>query len=388
MNNAKVCIIIGSLDRGGTEVHLLRVLPRLAQQGLLVEIFTLSHPGTLAAAMAQNGVPVRTPWWQTRNRWCRLPRFLLTLIQLLGYLWAQPRHSIVHFFLPMSYLVGTPLALLVGPRLRVMSRRSLNLYQQRSPLARHLEPWLHQRMHAILANSSAIVRELKAEGAPRVGLIVNGIPLPKGTGTTGEPLRAQLGIAEPTLLLCTLANLIPYKGHMDIIQALAIEPPQGQDWCMVFAGRDDGHASALRAAIQDHKLAQHIRFVGPLEDGSALLEAADIYVHAAHEEGSPNAVIEAMLAGLGIVATDVGGTAEALGETGILVPSHDPKALASAIHQLAEDPALRQRLGKRARMRARERFPLEACVGAYRQLYDTLWAGRDVVSLPFFQSTP
>src|SRR5262249_33160413 len=135
----------------------------------------------------------------------------------------KPTH--VHFMLPEAYLLGAPLAKVARVPLKIMSRRSLNLYQG-NWFVRRMERWLHRSMDAVLGNSLSVVRQLKDEEevpADRLGLIYNGIVLQDFTNVeTRTSLRQSLGIGADELVLCMVANLIPYKGHEDLIDALAL----------------------------------------------------------------------------------------------------------------------------------------------------------------------
>jgi glycosyltransferase involved in cell wall biosynthesis len=119
------------------------------------------------------------------------------------------------------------------------------------------------------------------------------------------------------------------------------------------------HAESIAADIAaveaDPDLAQRIRFLGYRADVPDLLRAADAFVLPSHREGMPRSIIEAMLTGLPVVATDIRGSREEVvsGETGLLVPVRDEHALGAAIAALAGDPALRARMGQAGLARAR-----------------------------------
>jgi glycosyltransferase involved in cell wall biosynthesis len=381
----RLFVVTGSLQVGGTENHLLRVLPELAGRGWRVTVFALSGDGPLRAPLQHVGVVVRfTPHvgklLAHKILVLRLLRLAIVSVHLTWLLRAE-RPAVAHFFLPEAYLAGGLCALAAGVPAKVMSRRSSNLYQQRQPGIARVERWLHRRMSRITGNSQAVIRELEQEGIPpsRLQLIYNGIDLPPPPDAAARAAtRAALGLETDSLVLITVANLIPYKGHLDLLEALALAGdalPAG--WRLLCAGRDEGYGAVLRRRAEHLGLQDRVLWLGGRRDIPDLLGAADIGVLASHEEGFSNAILEGMGAGLPIIATDVGGNAEAVldGITGYVVPRQQPDALATAIRRLAADAGLRRRLGMAGRNRVATQFTLSQCVGRYEDLYGRLGAG-------------
>jgi glycosyltransferase involved in cell wall biosynthesis len=308
-----------------------------------------------------------------RNRLLNGLALGLSCVKLFAILLGR-RPRIVHFFLPMAYLLGAPLAILARVPIRIMSRRSLNNYQDNHPTLRRLELRLHRQMGALLGNSKAVYRQLIEEGSPlqRTVLIYNGAALP-------DPAPEKLGRqADQPLALIIVANLIPYKGHEDLLRALAgAQSQMPSSWILRCVGRDDGIGGYLTKLAQDLGLSGRVTLIGERRDVGALLAVSDIAILCSHEEGFSNAILEAMAAGLPVIATDVGGNRESVadGETGLIVPAKDPAALSTAILALASDAALRRRFGAAGRQRARSLFTLEGCVAQYDALYRALDRG-------------
>jgi glycosyltransferase involved in cell wall biosynthesis len=307
----------------------------------------------------------------------RLP---LAALHLFGVL-LKRRFAIVHCFLPEAYLVGAPLAFLLRTRLLVLSRRSLNDYQRNHPLGGAAERRLHPLMSAVLANSRSVAKQLESEGVnvSRIGLIYNGVGEVGPVATGRAETRSRHGIDEHALVLVVVANLIAYKGHLDLIEALGrIKAKMPATWRLLAVGRDDGLGEALRSRAEALGLDAHVSLLGVRSDIPDLLNASDIAILASHQEGFSNAVIEGMQAGLPMIVTKVGGNAEAVvdGETGLVVAPRDPDALAAAILRLASDGELRQRYGEAGRRRVEAHFSLEACVAAYEALYGGLLDGK------------
>ena len=351
-------------------MHLAQVLPRLAKTGFDIVVHTLSGRGQLADRLEAGGVRVIVPSTAPARRGGMLGRALRALRACgsLARTISGWRPDVVHFFLPEAYLAGAPVAIFSGARRLAMSRRSLNAYQRRHPLLARLERLLHRRMDAVVGNSAAIVRELTAEGvdADRLHLIPNGVDLSR----FGRPRVPSRG----PLRFLTVANLIAYKGHADLLAAFALAAPELPDWQLRCVGRDDGLMDALQAQARDAGIGDKVLFLGSRADVPELLASSDVAILASHEEGFPNAVIEAMAAGLPVVATRVGGVPEAVedGVTGLLVPPHDPQALAAALRRMAGDPAACARMGQAGLARASAIFAIEACVDRYRELYERL----------------
>ena len=256
-----------------------------------------------------------------------------------------------------------------------MSRRSLTDYRNKYPLLATVERILHRRTLGVIGNSQAVIEQLAAEVDDRskVALIHNGIDLPPATTATDRRrMRQSLQIADETLVIAVVANLVAYKGHRDLIEALAsIKDQLPAPWRLLAIGRDDGVGAELKRRAEAAHLSGNVIWLGQRPDVEALLAASEIFVLPSHQEGFSNALLEAMAAQVAPIATAVGGNLDAVvhNETGLLVPPGDPSALAAAILRLAKDAKLRRRFGAAARARIEQYFTLEACVSRYEKLY-------------------
>ena len=172
-----------------------------------------------------------------------------------------------------------------------------------------------------------------------------------------------------------VANLIPYKGHRELIEGLfQIERELPGDWRILLVGRDHGIRAELEALATTCGVSHRLRFVGQRSDISALLAAADFGLLTSREEGFSNVILEGMAAGLAMIVTDVGGNAEAVvhGETGFVVPPRNPKAIGDAILEMARKPEQRKRFGAAARKRVEKEFSIDKCVKAHADLYEEM----------------
>ncbi len=265
--------------------------------------------------------------------------------------------------------------------IRLMSRRSLNHYQRKRWYARPLERFLHMRMDGVLANSQAVNRDLAAEGIPeRIRhVIYNGVrTLPAPSDARKINARRLLRVGEDQLVMVMVANLLPYKGHGDVLEALRrVRSRMPESWLVIMIGADRGLASDLKSTVAQFGLEQHVRWEGTVTNVFPYLEAADLALNASHEEGFSNAVLEAMAAGLPQIVTNAGGNPEAItsGDHGLVVEPADPAGLGEAIASLANDAQKRLAMGRAARERARESFSVEATVSRYATLYTSLMRG-------------
>ncbi|NKB49957.1 MAG: glycosyltransferase [Alphaproteobacteria bacterium] len=385
-----ILFVIGDLDVGGAERHLLQILPPLARGNLSPAVYTLTHKGELAPLLEQQGIRVIAPPLSLLTR--RLPRNVRRLVSLplsfAGLLFAllRNRPRIVHFFLPAAYLLGGLTSLLVPLDGRVMSRRSLRDYQSGHQFLAKIERWLHRRMTACLGNSKAVVEQLAEEGIPgdRLGLIYNGIDINLYCSLPDRAdLRQSLGLEKEALIMVMVANFIPYKGHEDLLQALSsirLELPPS--WVVLLVGGGT-HEGIIRNHANAQGLAQHVRHLGARSDIPQILAAADMGILCSHQEGFSNSVLEGMAAGLPMVVTDVGGNPEAVidGENGLVVPPKAPGALAAALLSLARDGDRRRQMGVAGQRRVEAQFSNNICVAKYAALYDGL-LGKRASSVP------
>jgi glycosyltransferase involved in cell wall biosynthesis len=212
-------------------------------------------------------------------------------------------------------------------------------------------------------------------GLDHVRVVPNGIDLERPARGDRERGRRAIGVGPEAIVVGNVGNLYPVKGHRALVAALAELDPNVH---LAIAGRGAEEAG-LRSLAGDLGIAARVHLLGYREDTPDLLAASDIYALPSLYEGQSLALIEAMAAGLPVVATEVGGNPEVLGRSeveGLFVPPSDPAALARALARMAADRALRARLGAAARARARSEFSLDAMLGRYRALYDEVLAGR------------
>ena len=198
-------------------------------------------------------------------------------------------------------------------------------------------------------------------------LVRNGVPeTPRIGAAEREEAREALALAPDALVLLLLGRLTEAKAPLLALEVAAAVEDLGAVLLVAGDGELEG---VVRAAA-----GPNVRLLGHRDDVRRLLAAADALLSTSLWEGLPLATLDAMVAGVPVVASHVPGSAEALGDAGILV-SGGPQRYREAIERL-RDPALRERLAGAARERALREFSLDAMLSGMRGVYDELAAGR------------
>ena len=194
-----------------------------------------------------------------------------------------------------------------------------------------------------------------------------------------DPEKFQPCAPEPKTRprVSTVGLIYPLKGQCDLIRAAALmkKDVPNVDVRIYGAGTDKGYYRMCQDLVAEHKLAGTVEFAGLTKEPWKVYSDADVVALPSISEGFPYVVVEAMMCGAAIVASDVGGVREALGNTGLLTPSRNPEALAEAITYLLQNDEERRRLGALAFARALELFTEHKFLKNYRETYWDLFLG-------------
>jgi glycosyltransferase involved in cell wall biosynthesis len=236
-------------------------------------------------------------------------------------------------------------------------------YAPATRLARRLKRWTSSRLAAHVAvgeRAARLVEETVALRRGSVLTIYNGVP---------DLGAARERFVRPETVIGTLARFDRIKG-LDLLLEAAAELPATK---LVLVG-EGPERDELVAQSERLGLAGRVQFVPWSDSARELLREMDVFVLPSRNEGFPLSIVEAMLAGLPVVASDVGSVPEAVvdGVTGCIVPPGDVASLRQALARLVDDRELRLRMGRAARGRALERFTSDAMARAFEQLYEQL----------------
>jgi glycosyltransferase involved in cell wall biosynthesis len=215
---------------------------------------------------------------------------------------------------------------------------------------------------------------LAAEVCPssRVRVVHNGID----AGPGAPPDERTRALAANGPVLCTVTQLRPGKGVETLIDALPAVAARHPTVQLVIVG-DGPLRGALESRTRMRGVDQLVHFLGEHADPQSVLRGGDVFVLPSWAESFPYVILEAMSMGLAVIASDVGGIAEAIvhGESGLLVAPADHAALARAMLALLDDEALRRRLGEVAKSRVRQRFTRAAMIGDLVNVYEEVLSG-------------
>jgi glycosyltransferase involved in cell wall biosynthesis len=234
---------------------------------------------------------------------------------------------------------------------------------------------------AIAINDSILqwIRQRLMYPADRIRYVPNFSTLFERQSNPGESRVALPGT--PGRRIVCVASLYPLKDQLALVRALQIVLGQASDAHLILVGADwpgSVYANAVRQEARQLRLANSVTFLGFRRDIAAILTECDIGVLSSVSEGLPVALLEYGLAGLGVVCTRVGQCAQVLdeGKAGLLVPSNDPSAMASALVSMLLDTSRRRVLAKRLQERVRSCYSLDHAMAKIDSIYKTI-GGQD-----------
>jgi L-malate glycosyltransferase len=354
--DVRVLSVIGNLMVGGTESYVARMAREIRKYGVDMEICALELEGPLLKSLEESGVRVHGTPYASRIQSSNTLTLFRT-VSAIRRIVAEGRFDIVHTYLFWSDVLGVSGARLAGCRRVIESRRSLHGWTHTPSAFFHgLEQVTNLFAHEVIANSKVALLDAQAHEPflPRIrSVLYNGVDV-----EDYEPARPRL---DGPLRIVTVGVLAPRKGQEFAIEALAILIGSGVDATLALVGSGPDEAM-LRRKASDAGIGDRVNFAGEQLDPRPYLAGADLFLLPSRQEGFSNALLEAMATALPVVATDVGGNAEAFidGAGGRLVRPQQPAAMAAAIAELAKHRSKLAEMGRVNRQRVAELYTLEA----------------------------
>ena len=362
-----IAIVMTSFEPGGTERQMIELVRRLDRARWTVHVACFEGKGAwfpraaeVAASVAE--FPVRS-FKSARTarhiaafaRWCRA-------VQV----------AIVHTTELYSNIFGLPGAALAGVPVRIGNRREINPDKSGAQIA--MQRAAYAFAHTVVANSRAAAARLRAERVParKIAIVPNGVDFDRVRDHQPRPRLRKVVV---------VANLRREKGHDVLIDAAVDVLRRFPDAAFEIVGGGP-ELEPLLARAEQRGVLHAFTFLGHRDDVPARLADADLFVLPSRSEAFPNAVLEAMAAGLPVVASGVGGILELVddGRTGLLAPAGEAQPLAEHIAALMADPILAARLGAAARDAARARYSFDRMVAAFDSIYSSELTRRGIVA--------
>jgi glycosyltransferase involved in cell wall biosynthesis len=370
----RVLLLIKGLGLGGAERLLVDVVGARDRTHFDYEVaYVLADQDALVPAMKGAGVSVHALGASASAdlRWTIALRRLLV----------RGRFDLLHSHLPYTAAFGRLVALtLAGSRRPALVYTEHSLWNKAAVLTKALNRSTVGVDRALIVVSGAARDALPRALRSRARVVVHGVdrmrfgPHPDQRDVMRREVRAELAVGDDEVLALTVANLRSEKGYDVLLEAARLSVAAGAPVRFFSVGRGPLEAE-LAAAAHARGLDEHFVFLGTRTDTARLMAGADVLVLPSHQEGLPVALMEAMSAGLPVVATIVGGVPDVVTDDveGLLVPPGRPDALADAVGRVAGDAALRSRLAAASLARS-EVFDVRNAARAIEAVYTEVLA--------------
>ena len=369
----RVLHIINDLAIGGSEMMLFKLLSRTNREKFEPTVISLDGYGKLGERIDQLGIPVHAMGMRPS---AFRPMPLLRLAMMARRI----KPDLIQGWMYHGNLAAEFARRFVPQGVSVFWNIRQSLYSldhEKKTTARVIKAgaFLSKWPTTILNNSSKSVEQHRA-----IGYQGNTIVIPNGFDTEAfapserarSDIRAELGVPSDTFLIGLIGRFHPLKDHSTFLRGGALFLKNYPDAQFVLAGKHvDWNNTSLRTQIQDLGMVERVHLLGERADTPQVTAALDVATSSSSEEGFPNVIGEAMSCGLPCVVTDVSDLPWIIGDSGRVVPSQNPEALAQAWTELFQMGRQgRLALGGAARARVTELFSLSSVAEQYESLYE------------------
>lgn len=356
----KILHVVNSLEHGGLEKLTLRLVKSLKEGGVNCEIVCLSKAGELAEIAEASGIKVTTIG--------RKNKFDFGLIFKLMKICKKSKADIIHThnFGPLIY--GTLAAKLCG-------KKCINTRHGRTNDKTYRFIWaMNDFVIPVSKDTQKHLTEFNRIAKSKMRVIYNGVNLNRYSSSMNDEqkrkIKKGIGLPKDAFLILNVGRLSREKDQETLLKAFRKLRKKKADVYLAIVG-DGVLREKLESIAKDFEIAERVCFLGFRNDVNDLVGACDVYVSSSYREGLSLAILEAMACGKPVIATKIGGTAEAVldGKTGYLVPCGFPERIETAIMKIFINRKILAELGVNARKRAEELFSLKTMVQCYQDLY-------------------
>lgn len=368
-SHLRVALVIPTLVQGGAEKQLCLLAAGLREHGIQPHVVVLTHDGPLRSELESAGVPITLIGKRFRadpTAYFRLRRWF-----------KQWQGDVVHSWLFAANAYARQAARSAGIKVVLGSERCLDPWKTQLHFV--IDRYLAMRTDGLTTNSLGVVDFYASHGIPAetFTVIPNGILPRQVAEITREQALQRLGVDPARKLILAVGRLWPQKRYRDLIWAGELLGTTRQDTSLVIIGDGPQRGELLR--YRDAVTTpEHVRFAGHRDDVAELLPHADIFWNGSEYEGQSNSMLEAMQAGVCVVASDIPGNRDLIDDqvTGRLVTAGDRAEFARVTLQLLDHPQQRSSLAAAAGQKIAERFTVRRMVAAHAELYQRLFASK------------
>lgn len=377
VNRRRISFVSSTLEVGGAEHVVFNLITRLSRDRYEAEVLFLKGPGAVGKRLIAEGVAWASDFQKGRadpRAFWRLASHLKTSSPDL--LFSLDHHNAMFWGRLASLAAGVPR--------RVVASHSTGRMESRRSFTR-LDRLLMRRTDAVVALSAAhaeYLRRVEGVDAGKIVIVENGIDVERHQDLNEEKLaktRRELDVRAEERVVAMVAALRPEKAHLALLEAarriVSGRPDLRARFLVVGEGPERGRIEARRSELG---LDAHVRLTGVRDDIPEILHLSHALVLPSHAavETLPLAVLEAMAAGVPVIASAVGSVPEVVedGRTGRLIAAADAVGLAEAICRIFDEGEETQQIIRLARQKVRERYTVERMVARYEELFDRLCA--------------
>jgi glycosyltransferase involved in cell wall biosynthesis len=361
----RILHLIPSLSRSGTEKQLCLLAAGLTRANFDIHVCALAEGGPMADVLRVTGIQPTI----LQKRWMFDPRVYWMLRRLVDRL----RPDVIHAWRCTANAYGLVAAIGGGVRRFVAGYRCMEPVT--SSVQVRIDREVGRRSAGLVANSRGVKDLYVQNGLPneKFQIIPNAVELPAPPTFTRRQILDELGLPEGSRLIGMAGRLLPHKRVKDAIWAADLLKVVRKDVHLLIFG-DGPHRDRLRIFRDQVRIGDHVHFLGSRSDLPRFVPHFDLLWSTSAYEGQSNAILEAMAAGVPVVASDIPGTRDLVtpNETGMLVEVGNRAGFAREAHRILEDAGLARRLGQAGRDRVQREFTVEKMVANYIGLYHRL----------------